>query len=112
MFAQSFWALRLDGLERHPVNSRGSVVLFGHFVRFAQRLHLADVDVQTPETPGRFRLRLDVYPPPQVLQIDGRLCHLFLALPCVAVVTNCWTPSLTGLSSVSSTFHPLPHSSP
>ena len=26
-------------------------------------------------------LRLDVYPPPQVLQIDGRLCHLVLAFP-------------------------------
>src|SRR5271165_5295990 len=31
------------------------------------------------ETPGRFSLRLDVYSPPQVLQIDGRLYHLVLA---------------------------------
>src|ERR1700733_12764015 len=37
------------------------------------------MDVQTPETPGRCSLRLDVYSPPQVLQIDGRLCHLVLA---------------------------------
>src|SRR3984885_11401112 len=37
------------------------------------------MDVQTPEPPGRFSLRLDVYSPPQVLQIDGRLCHLVLA---------------------------------
>src|SRR6202030_927355 len=37
------------------------------------------MDVQSPKTPGRFSLRLDVYSPPQVLQIDGRLCHLVLA---------------------------------
>jgi len=33
----------------------------------------------SPETPGRFSLHLDVYSPPQVLQIDGRLYHLVLA---------------------------------
>ena len=36
---------------------------------------------ESPETPGRFSLRLDVYSPPQVLQIDGRLYHLVLAFP-------------------------------
>jgi hypothetical protein len=35
--------------------------------------------LQPPEAPRRFRLRLDVYPPPQVLQTDGRLCHFVLA---------------------------------
>ena len=45
-------------------------------VGLAQRLQLADVDVQAPEPPGLVSLRLDVDPPPQVLQIDGRLCHL------------------------------------
>ena len=67
---------RLDGLERDPVDTRSPVVLLGQRVGFVERLQLADVDVQAPETPGRFGLRLDVYPPPQVLQIDGRLCHL------------------------------------
>src|SRR5215470_12467650 len=33
------------------------------------------MDVQTPETPGRFSLRLDVYAPPQVLQTNGCICH-------------------------------------
>src|SRR5262249_50190021 len=42
---QSLHALRLDGLERDPVSSRGPIVLFGHRIRCAQRLHLADVDV-------------------------------------------------------------------
>src|SRR5947208_250996 len=67
---------RLDGLERDPVDTRGPVVLLGHRVGFVERLPLTDVDVQAPETPGRFGLRLDVDPPPQVLQIDGRLYHL------------------------------------
>src|SRR3989440_5745697 len=39
------------------------------------------MDVHSPEPPGRFSLRLDVYSPPQVLQINGRLCHLVLAFP-------------------------------
>src|SRR5262249_18777897 len=30
----------------------------------------------SPETPGRFSLRLGVYPPSQVLQTDGRFCHV------------------------------------
>src|SRR5215468_1765354 len=33
------------------------------------------MDVQTPETPGRFSLRLDVYAPPQVLQTNGCVYH-------------------------------------
>ena len=41
----------------------------------------------TPETPGRFSLRLDVYPSPQVLQPTGRLCHLVLASRVVEVIT-------------------------
>src|SRR5208282_5090161 len=81
LLEQSVRALRFDGLEGNPIYSRGSIVLFGHLIRFAQRLRLADVDVKTPETPGRFSLRLDIYPPPQVLQIDGRLYHLVLAFP-------------------------------
>src|SRR3954447_27038015 len=62
--------------ERLPVDARGPVCLLGHRVGFVERLPLADVDVQAPETPGRFGLRLSVDPPPQVLQIDGRLSHL------------------------------------
>src|SRR5215469_15561788 len=33
------------------------------------------MDVQTPETPRRFSLRLDVYVPPQVLQTNRCVCH-------------------------------------
>jgi hypothetical protein len=42
---QTLLALRLDGLEGDPVNSRSPIVLFGHLIRSAQRVHLADVDL-------------------------------------------------------------------
>src|ERR1700719_2651164 len=71
----------LDGLKRHSVNSRSAVVLLGQPIGFAQRLQLADMHVQSPKPPGRFSLRLAVYPPPQVLQTNGRLCHLTPASP-------------------------------
>ena len=41
-----------------------------------QCLQLADMHVQSPKPPGRFGLRLAVYPPSQVSQTDGCLCHL------------------------------------
>ena len=68
------------------------------------------MDVQTPETPGRLSLRLDVYSPSQVLQIDGRLCHLVLASLIAGEVTNSRAPSLRGHCSASSLLrtHPPP----
>src|ERR1035437_8397228 len=69
----------LDGLERDLANARCPVILFRHPVGFAKRLHLADMNVKPPETPGRFSLRLDVFAPSQVLQTHGCLCHLTLA---------------------------------
>src|SRR5271167_4667556 len=78
-----------------------SPVLFGHLIRFAQGLHLADVNVQTPETPGRLSLCLDVYSPPQVLQINGRLCHLVLAFLMVGDATSSRAPLLHGHYSAS-----------
>src|SRR6516162_10805327 len=45
LLEQSLHALRLDGLERDPVYSRSPIVLFGHRIRCAQGLYLADVDV-------------------------------------------------------------------
>ena len=57
---ETFRAAFLDGLEREPVNSGCPVVAFRHPVGFLERFHLADMDVQPPETPSRFSLRLDV----------------------------------------------------
>lgn len=37
------------------------------------------MNVYPPKSPGRFRLRLGIYLPSQILQITGRLCHLALA---------------------------------
>ena len=75
-----------------------------------QRFHLADMDVQTPETPGRLSLRLDVYSPPQVLQIDGRLCHLVLAFLIEGETANSRVPLLHGHYSASPLLrtHPPP----
>src|SRR6476620_80277 len=68
------------------------------------------MDVQSPEPPGRLSLRLDVESPPQVLQIDGRLCHLVLAFPIEGDITNRRAPLLCGRYSASSLIrtHPPP----
>src|ERR1700692_894670 len=66
------------------------------------------MDVQSPETPGRFSLRLDVYSPPQVLQIYGRLCHLVLAFPYVGDIANGRATSLRGHYSASSLLRAQP----
>src|ERR1700686_1784113 len=68
------------------------------------------MDAQSPEPPGRLSLRLDVYSPPQVLQIDGRLCHLVLAFLVVRDVTNSRAPSLHGRYPASTLLrtHPSP----
>src|SRR5215469_1385637 len=50
----------LDSLERDSVYSRCPVVFLRHPVGLVERLPFADVDVESPETPGGFRLRLDV----------------------------------------------------
>src|SRR5271163_3858607 len=59
------------------------------------------MDVQSPEPPGRLSLCLDVYSPPQVLQINGRLCHLVLAFLMVGDATSSRAPLLHGHYSAS-----------
>src|ERR1700745_821990 len=68
------------------------------------------MDVQSPELPGRLSLRLDVYSPPQILQIDGRLCHLVLAFLVVGDFANSRAPSLHGRYPASTPLrtHPSP----
>src|SRR2546430_13234449 len=70
----------------------------------------ADMDIQAPETPGRFSLRLGVYPPAQVLQTHGRLCHHTPASHVVEGVTNSRVPSLHGHYPASALLrtHPSP----
>ncbi len=97
----------LNGLERDSITSRSPIVTLGHRVRSAQRLPLADVNVQTPETPVRFSLRLGVYLPSQVLQITGRLCHLALASHVAGRITNSRAASLRGHYPASSLLRPV-----
>src|SRR6202790_1548280 len=68
------------------------------------------MDIQSPEPPGRLSLRLDVYSPPQVLQIDGRLCHLVLAFLVVRDFTDSRVPLLHGRYPASTLLrtHPPP----
>src|SRR5712691_9957301 len=60
------------------------------------------MDVQPPEAPRRFSLRLDIYPPSQVLQTNGLLYHLALASHVVRGATNSRIPLLRGHYSASS----------
>ena len=68
------------------------------------------MDVQPPKTPGRLSLRLDVYSPPQVLQINGRICHLVLAFPIERDAAHSRAPLLHRRYSASSLLrtHPPP----
>src|SRR5271166_3746931 len=59
------------------------------------------MDIESPEPPGRLGLRLDVYSPPQVLQIHGRLCHLVLAFLMIRDATSSRAPLLHGYYSAS-----------
>src|SRR6267378_2464099 len=102
----------LDGLKRNSVNSRSAVILLGQPIGFAQRLQLADMHVQSPEPPGRFGLRLAVYPPPQVLQTDGCLCHLTPTSRVVGGCTDSRVPLLGGHYSASSLVRTPPPPSP
>ena len=74
-----------------------------------QRFDLADVDVQTPEPPRRISLRLDVYSPPQVLQIDGRLCHLVLAFPMLETLQMAGPLGSTGITPLRRYYGPSRH---
>lgn len=56
--------------------------------------YLTDMDIKSPEAPGWFSLRLDVYSPPQVLQIDGRFYHAVLAFHVVKEITYSRVPLL------------------
>src|SRR5215211_39183 len=66
------------------------------------------MDVQAPETPGRFSLRLGVYPPAQVLQPYWRFYHGAAAFRVVRGVTNSRVPSLHGHYPASALLRPPP----
>jgi hypothetical protein len=54
------------------------------------------MDIEAPEAPRLFSLRLGIYPPLQVLQPDGRLYHLAPASHVVGGVTDSRVPWLPG----------------
>src|SRR5215831_9018815 len=71
-----------DGVERHPIDARGAVVLLRQLIGSVERLLFADVPIQSPKSPRWFSLRLDVESSSQVLQRNGCLGHLTPASPC------------------------------
>src|SRR5262245_12163587 len=73
-----------------------------------QDFRFADMHIQAPETPGRFSLRLGVYPPAQVLQLNGCCCHCTPASHVVEGVTNRRVPSLHGHYPASALLRPPP----
>src|SRR5271157_484527 len=88
-------AERLSGLVE-PLGSHRTASEFGTAIPYSTAFSRSPVGSGLAELPGRLSLRLDVYSPPQVLQIDGRLCHLVLAFLVVGDSTNSRAPSLHG----------------
>src|SRR4249920_2371402 len=109
LLKETFHALFLDGLEADSVTARSSIIGFSHRVRSAQRLHLADVNVQTPESPVRFSLRLGVYLPSQVLQTNGRRCHFALASRIAGRVQTAGPLRSAGVTPLHRYFGPVRH---
>jgi hypothetical protein len=91
----------LNGFKGDAVNARRAVIGLGQLGGFIQYFRFADMDLQAPEPPGRFSLRLGVYPPAPVLQLHGCLCHRPPASHGVEGVTNSRGPSLHGHYPVS-----------
>jgi hypothetical protein len=54
------------------------------------------MNIQSPKPPCLIRLRLQVYLPSQVLQINGRLYHLAPASQCCRKIVNSRVPLLPG----------------
>src|SRR5215469_8901233 len=67
------------------------------------------MDVQSPKAPSWFCLRLDVYPPPQVLQTDGCIFHLTLASLVVRVLHTVGPLRSTGITPFLRYCWPLRH---
>ena len=84
----------LNGLEGHPVPSGSAIGGSGQPIGFGERFQFADMNEEAPTPPGLLSLRLDVYPPSQVWQTDGRFCQVAPASP-VERGINQPTPSPT-----------------
>jgi hypothetical protein len=96
LFQKTFHSAFFDGLKRDAIDPRCALVALGHLVGFLERFHLADVNVESPKAPSWFCLRLDVYPPPQVLQTNGCFYHSPLPSFLLEFVHNSRASSLHG----------------
>ena len=78
---KSFSARGFDGLKCDAVDPRCAAVPHGQPVGLMKRFHLRDMHKDSPKPMRLVGLRLTVYPPPQILQTYGRLCHSVPASP-------------------------------
>ena len=74
-----------------------------------QDFRFADMALQAPETPGRFSLRLHIYPLLQVLQTDGRCCHVAPASPSLEESQTVGSLHSTGITPFPHYYGPLRH---
>jgi site-specific DNA recombinase len=101
LLKKTLHSARFDGLEGYTVNARCPLVFLRHRVGFPKGLLFANMIVQSPESPGRFSLRLDVSALPQVLQTAGCRCHPTLASLVVRAIAISRVPWLHGHCSAS-----------
>src|ERR1035437_2011476 len=74
-----------DGLKCLPVDPGRTTVPHGYTVGLFKGLLPCHMDEDAPDAMCLFRLPLPIYPPSQLLQRDGCLCHL---TPCLALTNG------------------------
>src|SRR5665811_689660 len=100
-----------DGLKCLPVDPGRTTIPLGYTVGLFKGLLPCHMDEDAPEAMCLFRLRLPIYPPSQLLQRDGCLCHL---TPCLALTNGVphrsgpFPPGACGSPPINSTFCPDP----
>jgi len=70
---------------------------------------LQTLNVKTPERQDGFSLRLDVYSSPQILQINGRLCHLVLASHLLKILQMAGSLCSTAVTPLHCSCGPIRH---
>ena len=98
-----------DRVKRHAVDASGTAVASRHRISLPERLRLAYMYVQPPETPFLVSLRLEIYSPPQVLQTYGRLCHLVPAFLVVRETSTAGRLRSTGVTPPQRYYTPIRH---
>ena len=76
---ETFQSGGFDGIKCLTIDPSRTAVPLGYMVGLLEGLRPCHMDEDAPEAMCLFRLRLPIYPPSQLLQRNGCLCHLTLA---------------------------------